>query len=273
MNYVRYPDASIVALPSSLVVGRPGPPGPAGAPGLPGVIVATVYAVSLAAGYHNNGGAADTFVFIFGGPQVIDGHTLAVGDTVLISRGTIIANGLYVVTDDSSVSGSVIMTRDPRMITNDQIQNTVIYIGPAGTSYKHSSWMCGTNATITVGTTAYIFKQIGSPFELTVSIPNPTVGIYTLRAFAGRPGAWTDVKLAQTATGTVAATLVQGGTLSSGILTGGYTVTNFPATINSTPQSAVLLSTLFGAGESTQLVISGVSGATGLTFTLLGNLT
>lgn len=270
---VSVPNQTLTLQLTAGVVGPQGPQGPSGSgSSSPSCIVATVFTNLAIFRFTNNGGVGDTLTSLSGGPIVINGHTLAVGDTLLLSRNTVVANGLYVVTVDGATGGSAVLVRDTRLQTGTQLQNTVIYISPADSSYRYSSWLCSNTGTVTVGTTSIGFKKLNNDFELTVNIPTPAVGTYTLRGYAARPGALTSVQIAQTAAGSVTASLVTGGTLSGGTVTGGTTVTGFPSTINTTPQSANLTTT-FNTGDPINFVVSAVSGASGLVITIIGTNT
>lgn len=132
------------------------------------------------------------------------------------------------------------------------------------------------NQTMTMQlTTGVVYGGEGSAaggFEITVMMPTPATGTYTLRGYPTRAGTITNVRIAETASGSVTASLLTGGTLSGGVVTGGTAVTGFPSTINSTPQTATL-SAAFDVGDAINFVISGVTGASGLVLTITGTNT
>ncbi len=98
-----------------------------------------------------------------------------------------------------------------------------------------------------------------SNYAISVSIPTPTVETITLRGYSTSAGLLTALKVAKTGAGSVSVSL----------LVDGVAVSNFPATINTTVQN-VNLNTSVNVGSIIQLVITAVSGASMLEFTLLG---
>lgn len=150
-------------------VGSVGPVGPQGIPGTGGggssTVVATVYTTIVLGHFANNGGPGDTFTGLTGGPLVVSGRTLAVGDTVLLNRGTTVANGLYVVTVDGSTGAAVVLVRDTRLQTAEQLQSTLILVGPLDSTFSFSTWFCATTG-ITMGTTAFTFRQVNGTNQI-----------------------------------------------------------------------------------------------------------
>ena len=128
-------------------------------------VVATVIATSpFSVNYANSGGPGDTLKprFIFPGGLTVDGYVLQVGDTVLINFNTAIYSGLYICTVDGISDGRWVLTRDSRMITAAQIQNTIVTAGGTGTSLKFTMWLCSNVGNVTVGTTPIAFRQLNS---------------------------------------------------------------------------------------------------------------
>jgi len=81
--------------------------------------------------------------------DVLDGVTLAAGDRVLVKDQTAGAeNGVYVVAASPA--------RASDYATSANIAGSVVVVSE-GTRNADSSWICTTNAPITVGTTALVF--------------------------------------------------------------------------------------------------------------------
>jgi hypothetical protein len=106
----------------------------------------------------------------------ISGHTMASGDTMLLTgQTTTTQNGLYAWNGASATA-----TRTPDASTTGSIYSgTLVAVGDAGTTFPGSVWMqtavgTGTNGAITVGTDAMTWVQ---PFTATAYTAGNGIGI------------------------------------------------------------------------------------------------
>ena len=86
-------------------------------------------------------------------PLVIDGYTVANGDRVLLTTGTVNA-GIYVVTVSG---GSYTLARATDMATGSNADNSAVFVNN-GTVYKNTGWV-ETASPAVVGTNALVFAQ------------------------------------------------------------------------------------------------------------------
>jgi hypothetical protein len=103
------------------------------------------------------------------GTAAIDGTTPVAGDRVLVKGQTTAAdNGIYVV-----ASGT--WTRATDAASGADLLGATVVV-TEGTLYRDTTWVCTTNAPITVGTTAITWAPLGAP-EVNVSTGGPTTRI------------------------------------------------------------------------------------------------
>lgn len=106
------------------------------------VRVATTANGTLASGFENG--------------DTIDGVVLATGDRILIKNQSSGAeNGIYVV----AASGAPSRATD--VDTGAEMLGMAVFV-TEGTTNADTLWFCTTNATITIGSTALVFSQIGA---------------------------------------------------------------------------------------------------------------
>lgn len=168
MITVRYSSGRLTVLnpAASQYVGRQG------VAGAPAAIVATVVTNTVSSNYLSNGGPGDTVAarnVIGPGGLTIDGHLVQLGETVFF-YGQAYYAGLYVCTNDGSLDGHWVLTRDARMQTAATMQSTMVVAGPVGTANKYSVWLCGNTGTITIGPNGFgtliFFKQVNGTQQI-----------------------------------------------------------------------------------------------------------
>ncbi len=99
---------------------------------------------------------AGTLASSFENGDTVDGVVLATGDRILIKNQAAGAeNGIYVV----NASGAP--TRADDANTGAELVNAALYVSE-GTVNADTQWVCTTNATITVGSTALVFASFSS---------------------------------------------------------------------------------------------------------------
>ena len=99
--------------------------------------------------------AAGTLASSFANGQVVDGVTLATGDRILIkNQATAAENGIYVV----AASGAPTRATDADS-SAELGPNSTVYVSE-GTTNADSAWTL-TNNSVTLGTTALTFAQVG----------------------------------------------------------------------------------------------------------------
>jgi hypothetical protein len=91
------------------------------------------------------------------GPQTVDGVATAVGDRVLIkNQATGAQNGIYI-----AASAGLTWQRATDADASNEIEGMAVFVNE-GTANADTSWVCTTNAPITINTTALVFVQFGS---------------------------------------------------------------------------------------------------------------
>lgn len=99
--------------------------------------------------------ANGTLATAFANGQTVDGVVLATGDRILLKNQTAGAeNGIYVV----AASGAPARATD--CDTGAELVGMAVMVAE-GTANADTLWHCTTNATITIGSTALVFAQIG----------------------------------------------------------------------------------------------------------------
>lgn len=99
---------------------------------------------------------AGTLASSFANGSVIDGVTLATGDRILLkNQATGSENGIYVV----AASGAPTRASDADG-AGELVPNATVLVNEGSTN-ADTAWTCSTNGTITVGTTATTWAQVG----------------------------------------------------------------------------------------------------------------
>jgi hypothetical protein len=130
---------------------------------------------ALAANTYNNGtsGVGATLTANANGALSVDGTAVTVGNRILVkNEATTANNGIYVVTNAGSGGAPYVLTR-----ATDFDQSADITEGDAafvlgGSTLGATTWYQSTAGTITIGTTAIAFAQIGSSAVADNSITN-----------------------------------------------------------------------------------------------------
>ncbi len=140
---------------------------------------------------------SSTNVSISSAPSSVDGVTLASGDRVLLSGQTVGSeNGIY----DFNGAGSA-LTRSSDSASSANVTGGLTAFVNEGTLFHDTIWSLNTNDTITVGTTALTFQQIGSGTSYTAASPvtltGNQFGLTTVPVAVGGTGA-TDAATART---------------------------------------------------------------------------
>jgi hypothetical protein len=135
---------------------------------------------------------ATTNVSVTAAPAAIDGVTLTTGDRVLLSGQSAGAeNGLWVY----ATAGNP-MTRAADADAGAEVSAGLTVFVAEGTVGHDTIWSLATNDTVTVGTTALTFQQIGSGTAYSVTTPvtltGTTIGLDTVPVAKGGTGAITD---------------------------------------------------------------------------------
>jgi|GEM_PF-3083857 len=146
---------------------------------------ATVATTGALASYtYNNGtsGVGATITYSATGAITIDGHVLALGDTVLVkNEATSANNGLYCVTTAGATGVALVLTRATDMDQPAEFSGAFLPVGNVGTTNANSLWLCNPSGTVTVGTTAIPFTQLNGATDLIagtgVSISGNTIAI------------------------------------------------------------------------------------------------
>ena len=124
---------------------------------------------ALAAYTYNNGtsGVGATITSNTNGAFVIDGNTPAASARVLIKNETGADNpynGIYTVTTVGNAGAPFVLTRSTDFDTGAEVPSAFTFI-EAGTNNADTGWVCTTNSTVTIGTTAILFTQFSGAGE------------------------------------------------------------------------------------------------------------
>lgn len=126
--------------------------------------VATVVAATPQSGIYNQpaGGSnaiGATFTYSAPGVTVIDGHTLAAFDTVLLAAQALPAqNGLYGVTTPGTSSVATLLTRLPVMNSSADLPGAEVIVN-GGAQFVATKWVCTATGTPVMGTDPLNFRQ------------------------------------------------------------------------------------------------------------------
>jgi hypothetical protein len=94
---------------------------------------------------------------------LIDGHTLAVGESVLVKNQAVaLQNGLYRVTAAGGEDSPFILTRRTDADTGTEFSAGSFVFIEQGTTNGSTGWVLSTSGAITIGTTALTFSQFSS---------------------------------------------------------------------------------------------------------------
>lgn len=94
---------------------------------------------------------------------LIDGHTLAVGESVLVkNQASALQNGLYRVTAAGGEDSPFILTRRTDADSGTEFSAGSFVFIEQGTTNGSTGWVLSTSGAITIGTTALTFSQFSS---------------------------------------------------------------------------------------------------------------
>jgi hypothetical protein len=94
---------------------------------------------------------------------LIDGHTLAVGESVLVkNQASALQNGIYRVTAAGGEDSPFILTRRTDADTGTEFSAGSFVFIEQGTTNGSSGWVLSTTGAISIGTTALTFSQFSS---------------------------------------------------------------------------------------------------------------
>lgn len=198
--------------------------------------------------------ANGTLATAYANGQVIDGVTLVTGDRILLKNQAAGAeNGIYIV----AASGAPSRSSDADTAAHLGL-NATMFI-EEGATLADTQWTITNNGTITVGTTALTFSQIGAGSTYTAADASITISGTTIKVAPGSNG-----QIEQTVAGVVSpvtvsgdASIASGGALTlnmSTILTNHLTTRETPAgTINGSNVTFTLASTPISGTEHVYL--------------------
>jgi hypothetical protein len=119
-------------------------------------------------------GVGATFTYTATGPTVIDGHTLAAFDKVLLVKQTLPAqNGLYDVSTPGSTGVSTILTRTPAMNSSADFPGALVTVGGDGTTYGGTAWLCIATGSPVMGTSALPFDEFSPTTTVLANSTSP----------------------------------------------------------------------------------------------------
>lgn len=192
--------------------------------------VATVATTgALPSNTYSNGssGVGATLTATATGTLIVDGHTVALNDLVLVkNESTAANNGLYLCTTAGATGVAYVLTRNDTMDSGGDISGALALVGTAGTANANTVWVANPSGTVTVGTTAIPFLQIAASVTGVVAPANGGTGVansytITLGGNVVTAGALTTsgaYGITITATATTSVTLPTTGTLLSSAL-------------------------------------------------------
>ena len=210
---------------------------------------------ALPACTYSNGtaGVGATLTATSNGVLTIDGGTVALGDTILVRHQlSNLQNGLYVCTTEGSAGSAFVLTRSTLMDVSTEYVGAFIVVGPLGTTYSNSLWLCTNTTAPTVGTTGITFSQLNGATQLVASTGINISGnqISISSAYTGQTSITT---LGTITTGTWTGTSIAVANGGTGATTAAAARTNLGATGTYTA--------LIGDGSSTAIAITqGVHG-------------
>lgn len=131
------------------------------------VLLAT--AAALPSNTYSNGssGVGATLTGVALAALTVDGVAVTIGDRILVKDEAAPANnGIYVVTVAGSVGAAYVLTRALDMNQAVEFPGAFTFVED-GTANADSGWVCTTNPTVTVGTTAINFAQFSGAGQIT----------------------------------------------------------------------------------------------------------
>lgn len=129
----------------------------------PSAHVATTEALPSVAYNNGSSGVGATLTSNNNVGLIIDGHTLAVGESVLVkNQAAALQNGLYRVTAAGGESSPFILTRRTDADTGTEFSAGSFVFIEQGTTNASSGWVLSTSGAISIGTTALTFSQFSS---------------------------------------------------------------------------------------------------------------
>jgi hypothetical protein len=129
----------------------------------PSAHVATTEALPSVAYNNGSSGVGATLTSNNNVGLVIDGHTLAVGESVLVkNQASALQNGLYRVTAAGGEDSPFILTRRTDADSGTEFSAGSFVFIEQGTTNGSSGWVLSTSGAISIGTTALTFSQFSS---------------------------------------------------------------------------------------------------------------
>lgn len=121
----------------------------------------------------------------------VDGVPLNLADRILVkNQVTPAQNGIYTVTTVGSVAIPWVLTRATDFDQSSEVTaGNYTVIGGEGTLNKNTVWMQITTGTITMGTTAIVFNQLGQAAPPLTNLPTGVIQDGTIQAVAIAPPA------------------------------------------------------------------------------------
>lgn len=127
------------------------------------VHVATTAALPSVAYNNGSSGVGATLTSNNNVGLIIDGHTLAQGEFVLIkNQAAALQNGLYLVTAPGGEDSPFILTRRTDADTGTEFNSGSFVFVEQGTTNASTGWVMSTTGAITIGTTSLNFTQFSS---------------------------------------------------------------------------------------------------------------
>lgn len=125
--------------------------------------VATTEALPSVAYNNGSSGVGATLTSNNNVGLLIDGHTLAVGESVLVkNQAAALQNGLYRVTAAGGEDSPFILTRRTDADSGTEFSAGSFVFIEQGTTNGSTGWVLSTSGAITIGTTALTFSQFSS---------------------------------------------------------------------------------------------------------------
>lgn len=124
-----------------------------------------------------------------GALAAIDGVSLSVGDRLLVkNEATGANNGIYTVTSLGGASATWSLTRATDADSDAEMPSGVLVAATEGTANGDTLWQLGTNATITLNTTALAWVRVGANADTLSGASSATAATASTVALRGSDG-------------------------------------------------------------------------------------